>query len=110
VIDQLRKTGKVTRGRIGVSIANVTRDLADSLGLPRTDGAAVGAVEEDSPAAKAGVEVGDVILKIDGRTVQGSADPSRPPIGRRNPTDRCAPASFNPRSRPCPSNSPIRPC
>jgi serine protease Do len=77
VIEQLRKTGKVTRGRIGVAISNVTRDLADSLGLPKTDGAAVGSVEEDSPAAKAGVEVGDVILKIDGRTVEGSADLSR---------------------------------
>ncbi|MCM2327857.1 MAG: DegQ family serine endoprotease [Lysobacter sp.] len=77
VIDQLRKSGKVTRGRIGVAIANVTRDLADSLGLPKTDGAAVGSVEEDSPAAKAGVEVGDVILKIDGRTVESSADLSR---------------------------------
>jgi serine protease Do len=77
VIDQLRKSGKVTRGRIGVAISNVTRDLADSLGLPRTDGAAVGSVEEDSPAAKAGVEVGDVILKIDGRTVESSADLSR---------------------------------
>ena len=77
VIEQLKKSGKVTRGRIGVAIANVTRDLADSLGLPRTDGAAVGTVEEDSPAAKAGVEVGDVILKIDGRTVESSADLSR---------------------------------
>ncbi len=77
VIDQLRKSGKVTRGRIGVAIANVTRDLADSLGLPKTDGAAVGSVEEDSPAAKAGVEVGDVILRIDGRTVESSADLSR---------------------------------
>jgi len=77
VIDQLKKSGKVTRGRIGVAIQNVTRDLADSLGLSRTDGAAVGTVEEDSPAAKAGVEVGDVILKLDGRTVESSADLSR---------------------------------
>ncbi|HEX4944742.1 MAG TPA: DegQ family serine endoprotease [Usitatibacteraceae bacterium] len=77
VIDQLKKTGKVTRGRIGVAIQNVSRDLADSLGLARTDGAAVGTVEEDSPAAKAGIEVGDVILKIDGRAVESSADLSR---------------------------------
>ncbi|EFK96293.1 Peptidase S1C, Do [sediment metagenome] len=77
VIEQLKTSGKVTRGRIGVAISNVTRDLADSLGLPRTDGAAVGSVEEDSPAARAGVEVGDVILKIDGRTVESSADLSR---------------------------------
>ncbi len=77
VIEQLKKSGKVTRGRIGVAIQNVSRDLADSLGLSRTDGAAVGTVEEDSPAAKAGVEVGDVILKLDGKTVEGSADLSR---------------------------------
>jgi serine protease Do len=77
VIDQLKKSGKVTRGRIGVAISNVSKDLADSLGLPKTDGAAVGTVEEDSPAAKAGIEVGDVILKIDGRTVESSADLSR---------------------------------
>jgi serine protease Do len=77
VIEQLRKSGKVTRGRIGVAIQNVSRDLADSLGLAKTDGAAVGTVEEDSPAAKAGIEVGDVILKIDGRTLESSSDLSR---------------------------------
>ena len=77
VIEQLKKSGKVTRGRIGVAITSVTRDLADSLGLAKTDGAVVGSVEEDSPAAKAGVEAGDVILKIDGRTIESSADLSR---------------------------------
>ena len=77
VIDQLKKSGKVTRGRIGVAIQNVSRDLADSLGLAKTDGALVGAVEEGSPAEKAGVEVGDVILKVDGRTIESSADLSR---------------------------------
>jgi serine protease Do len=77
VIEQLKKNGKVTRGRIGVAITSLTRDLADSLGLAKTDGAVVGTVEEDSPAAKAGVEAGDVILKIDGRTIESSADLSR---------------------------------
>ncbi|MBK7661621.1 MAG: Do family serine endopeptidase [Betaproteobacteria bacterium] len=77
VIEQLKKSGKVTRGRIGVAITSLTRDLADSLGLAKTDGAVVGTVEEDSPAAKAGVEAGDVILKIDGRTIESSADLSR---------------------------------
>ena len=77
VIDQLKKSGKVTRGRIGVAIQNVTRDLADSLGLAKTDGAVVGAVEDDSPAAKAGIEVGDVILKVDGRNIESSSDLSR---------------------------------
>jgi len=77
VAEQLMKTGHVTRGRIGVGIQNVTKDLADSLGLAKAAGAAVSNVEEGSPAAKAGLEVGDVILKIDGRTVEGSADLSR---------------------------------
>jgi serine protease Do len=77
VADQLMKTGHVTRGRIGVSIGTVTRDLAESLGLPKPEGAAVSTVESDSPAAKAGIEVGDVITKIDGRAVEGSADLSR---------------------------------
>ena len=77
VAEQIIKTGHVTRGRIGVTIAAVTRDLADSLGLPKAQGAAVGGVEDGSPAAKAGIEAGDVILKIDGRPVGGSADLSR---------------------------------
>jgi serine protease Do len=77
VADQLIKTGHVTRGRIGVGIQNVSKDLADSLGLGKAQGAAVSNVEEGSPAAKAGLEVGDVITKIDGRAVEGSADLSR---------------------------------
>ena len=77
VADQLMKTGKVTRGRIGVGIQNVTKDLADSLGLGKAAGAAISNVEDGSPASKAGLEVGDVILKIDGRAVDGSADLSR---------------------------------
>jgi serine protease Do len=77
VADQLIKTGHVTRGRIGVGIQNVNKDLAESLGLGSTQGAAVSNVEEGSPASKAGLEVGDVITKIDGKTVEGSADLSR---------------------------------
>ncbi|HXS52362.1 MAG TPA: DegQ family serine endoprotease [Usitatibacter sp.] len=77
VAEQLMKTGHVTRGRIGVGITNVTRDLADSLGLPKPQGAAVLNVEDGSPAAKAGLEPGDVILKIDGHAVDGSSDLSR---------------------------------
>jgi serine protease Do len=77
VAEQLMKTGHVTRGRIGVGIQTVSRDVAESLGLPKAEGAVVGNVEPDSPAAKAGLEVGDVITKIDGRSVDGSADLSR---------------------------------
>jgi serine protease Do len=77
VADQLIKTGKVTRGKIGVSIGNVSKDLAESLGLPKSDGAVIGNVEEGSPAAKAGLEPGDVITKVDGKDIEGSADLSR---------------------------------
>lgn len=71
---QLRQHGKVNRGRLGVVIEEVSKDLADSLGLSRPMGAVVNAVESGGPADKAGIEAGDVILKFDGRTVQVSAD------------------------------------
>ena len=74
VSDQLRATGKVTRGRIGVAIDGVTKELADSLGLPRANGALVRGVEQDSPAARAGIEPGDIILSFDGKAVEKSAD------------------------------------
>lgn len=83
VAEQLIKTGHVTRGRIGVGITNVTKDLADSLGLPKAQGAAVSQVEDGSPAAKAGLQPGDVIMKLDGRPVEGSADLSRTIRGLR---------------------------
>jgi len=72
--NQLRTNGKVSRGRIGVVIQDVTKDLADSFGLSKAQGAVVNAVEKGGPAEKAGVEPGDVILKFDGKTVSNSAD------------------------------------
>lgn len=74
VSDQLRASGKVTRGRIGVSIAGVDPDIAESLGLKKAEGALVRGVEEGSPAAKAGVEAGDIIVRFDGKAVEKSAD------------------------------------
>ncbi len=74
VQQQLRTKGRVERGRIGVSIQEVTRDLADSFGLPRAAGALVSSVEPDSPAAKAGIEQGDVIVRFNERGVENSAD------------------------------------
>ncbi|HCJ51556.1 MAG TPA: protease Do, partial [Gallionella sp.] len=74
VADQLRTTGKVTRGRIGVSIQEVTRELADSFGLTKPNGALVSSVEKGGPADKAGIEVSDVIIKFDGRLVTDSID------------------------------------
>jgi len=74
VADQLRTTGKVTRGRIGVTIQEVTRELADSFGLKQPNGALVSSVEKGGPADKAGIEVSDVILKFDGNEVIDSID------------------------------------
>ena len=74
VVAQLRSSGKVTRGRIGVSIQEVTRELADSFGLTKPNGALVSSVEKGGPADKAGIEVSDVIIKFDGRLVTDSID------------------------------------
>lgn len=71
---QLRSAGKVSRGRIGVVIQEVTKELAESFGLSKTQGAVVSAVEKGGPAEKAGIEPGDVILKFDGKTVANSSD------------------------------------
>ncbi|MDE2117724.1 MAG: DegQ family serine endoprotease [Betaproteobacteria bacterium] len=74
VANQLRTSGKVTRGRIGVTIQEVTRDLAESFGLSKAGGALISSVEKGGAADKAGVQVSDVILKFDGKTVVSSAD------------------------------------
>ncbi len=74
VQQQLRNAGRVQRGRIGVAIQEVSRDLADSFGLKRAAGALVSAVEPSGPAAKAGVEQGDVIVRFDGKPVDNSSD------------------------------------
>ena len=71
---QLRATGKVSRGRIGVVIQDLTKDLAESFGLSKAQGAVVNAVEKGGPAEKAGIEPGDVILKFDGKAITGSGD------------------------------------
>lgn len=74
VSDQLRATGKVTRGRIGVQIGPVSKDVAESIGLGAARGALVSAVEPNSPAAKAGIEAGDIIVKYDGQTIEKVGD------------------------------------
>ncbi len=74
VSDQLRASGKVTRGRIGVQIGEVTKDVAESLGLARAQGALVQRVEQGGPAEKAGVEAGDVILKFNGVGIERTSD------------------------------------
>jgi serine protease Do len=71
---QLRENGRVARGRIGVVIQEVTRDLATSFGLDRPRGALVNSVEKGSPADKAGVEATDIIVSFDGKQVEASSD------------------------------------
>jgi serine protease Do len=71
---QLREKGRVARGRIGVVIQEVTRDLATSFGLDRPRGALVNSVEKGSPADKAGVEPTDIIVSFDGKPVESSSD------------------------------------
>lgn len=74
VQNQLRASGRVSRGRIGVVIQEVTKDIADSFGLGKPAGALVNAVEKGGPAERAGIEAGDVILKFDGKQVGASSD------------------------------------
>ena len=74
VQSQLRSSGRVSRGRIGVVIQELTKELADSFGLSKTVGALVNAVEKGGPAEKAGIEAGDIILKFDGKAVNASSD------------------------------------
>ena len=74
VSNQLRSSGRVARGRIGVQIETVNKDVADAMGLAKTQGALVRGVEAGGPAALAGVEAGDVILKFGGVTIEKSSD------------------------------------
>ncbi len=74
VADQIRTTGKVVRGRIGVAITEVTKEIADPLGLPNANGALVRSVAQDSPADQGGVQVGDIILEFGSRPIAKSSD------------------------------------
>lgn len=74
VSDQLRTTGRVSRGRIGVQIDQVTKEVAESIGLGKAQGALVRSVEAASPGEKAGVEAGDIITKFDGKSIEKPSD------------------------------------
>lgn len=74
VTNQLKSSGKVTRGWLGIGIQEITKELADSFGIKTTSGALVAGVEKGSPAEKAGMEAGDVIVKFDGKTINTSSD------------------------------------
>jgi len=74
VQEQLRASGRVIRGRIGVTIGAVSREVAEAIGLAKPQGALVTNVDPDGPAAKAGVEAGDVVLRFDGRAIDSQSD------------------------------------
>jgi serine protease Do len=84
VKSDLQKYGKVSRGRLGVTIQGVSQELADSFGLKKAQGALVSAVEARSPADKAGIKTGDIILAVDGRDIENSIDLPRV-IGETRP-------------------------
>ncbi len=87
VSEQLKTSGRVTRGRIAVAIGDVTKEVADSLGLGRARGALVGSVEPGGPAEKAGIEAGDIILKFNGRDIERASDLPRM-VGETKPGTR----------------------
>ena len=89
VSEQLRATGKVQRGRLGVQIDQVSKEVAESLGLSKAQGALVRGVEQGSPAEKAGLEPGDIILKFEGKTIDKSTDLPRM-VGNTKPGTRSA--------------------
>ncbi len=89
VSEQLRATGKVQRGRLGVQIDQVSKEVAESLGLSKAQGALVRGVEQGSPAEKAGLEPGDIILKFEGKTIEKSSDLPRM-VGNTKPGTRSA--------------------
>ena len=84
VSNQLRASGRVQRGRLGVGIGEVSKDVAESLGMTKPQGAFVSSVEPGSPAEKAGIEAGDIIMKFDGKTIEKSSDLPRT-VGNTKP-------------------------
>jgi serine protease Do len=93
VSEQLRVSGRVSRGRIGVQIDQVTKDVAESIGLGKAQGALVRSVESGSPADKAGVEAGDIIVKFDGKVIDRATDLPRL-VGNTKPGTRATMTVF----------------
>ena len=87
VSEQLRANGRVTRGRIGVQIDQVTKEVAESIGLGKAQGALIRGVEEGSPAEKAGIEAGDIIVRFDGKPIDKASDLPRL-VGNTKPGSR----------------------
>jgi serine protease Do len=93
VAEQLRVSGRVSRGRIGVQIDQVSKEVAESIGLGKPQGALVRSVESGSPADKAGVEAGDIITKFDGKTIDRASDLPRM-VGNTKPGTRSSVTVF----------------
>lgn len=89
VAQQLKESGRVSRGWLGVLIQDVTRELAASFGMKKPSGALVAKVLPDSPAAEAGIEVGDIITRFDGQEVTNSS--ALPPLVGATPFDTVIP-------------------
>ena len=77
IVEQLKKTGSVSRGWLGVQIQSVSDDMAASLGLPEANGAIIGKLTKGAPAEKSGMQVGDLILEVNGAKVKDSRDLAR---------------------------------
>ncbi|MGI4812108.1 MAG: DegQ family serine endoprotease [Janthinobacterium lividum] len=89
VVTQLKATGRVTRGKIGVAITEVSKDVADSLGLPSAEGAEVSSVEPGGPGDKAGLQIGDIITQFNGTAVSSATDLPRM-VGDTKPGTRAS--------------------
>ena len=74
ISNQLKVSGKITRGWLGIAIQEITKELAESFGMKNTNGALIAGVEKNSPADKGGLEPGDVITKFDGKAIIASSD------------------------------------
>ena len=74
ISNQLKSSGKITRGWLGIAIQELTKELAESFGMKNNSGALVAGVEKNGPADKGGLEAGDVIVKFDGKPILNSAD------------------------------------
>lgn len=92
VVDQIKSKGKVSRGWLGVQIQDVTRELAESFGMPKPSGALVAKVIPNSPAEEAGLQIGDIITEFNGHVIETSGE--LPPMVGMTPIDQSAEVKF----------------